>query len=257
MTVKDRLMETFNPGNVLQYGGLRLGKIAILINIWWRKHCQSCGRETSNRCEVRGRLLCAGCNMDMWPLQVSGQLLLYTRLCGTLRLRELQTGWALSQCHHPEAAAQNSIKKSWNSNSLHCPVCPTPRYSVSDCGYICYFYTEHRQVSDSSGACSLNMTGKCLSWGLDRETVCGTFQPLLNHFEPPMQQNILKLIHMEFCRLHMTADGKTWRSCVAHTAHKLISKCVKIPNRLCHLESALSCGSTKPMQSSVHYIYTH
>lgn len=54
------------------------------------------------------------------------------------------------------------------------------------------------------------MTGsEWLSWGLDRETVCGTFQPLLNHFKPPMQQNIQKLTHMEFCRLHMMADGKT------------------------------------------------
>lgn len=59
------------------------------------------------------------------------------------------------------------------------------------------------------------MTGsEWFSWGLDRETVCGTFQPLLNHFKPPMQQNIQKLIHIEFCRLHLMAEGKT---CPAHT----------------------------------------
>ena len=42
--------------------------------------------DTSDRCEVRGKKFCVGCNMDMWPLQVSGQQPLYTYL------------WGLSNC---------------------------------------------------------------------------------------------------------------------------------------------------------------
>lgn len=55
-----------------------------------------------------------------------------------------------------------------------------------------------------------NMTDhEWLSWGLDRETVCGSFHSLLNHLKPPMQQNIQKLLRIEFRRLHMMAGSKS------------------------------------------------
>lgn len=70
-----------------------------------------------------------------------------------------------------------------------CLVWPTPRHSVFECGYL-LFRHNHRHVPDSSGVCRLIMTGnKWLSWGLKREKVLGTFQPLLNHLKPHVQPN--------------------------------------------------------------------
>lgn len=122
--------------------------------------------------------------------------------------------------------------------------------NATSCFWV-WIYLIFQQQSQTG--CRLDMTDhEWLSWGLDRETVCGTFQPLLNHLKPPMQQNIQKLLHIEFCRLHIMADGKSWHSWVTHTldteskmesCHKLIGKLIKWTIRLCHLKSVLSCGN--------------
>lgn len=109
------------------------------------------------------------------------------------------------------STVQNFIKKFWNFNVLQAAAILLLNVNIFA---ISSPNTDRIQTEESVVWIWCN---GWLSWGLDRETVCSSFQPLLNHLKPPMQPNIQKLIHMQFCWLHMRQVGKL-DTHVAHTS---------------------------------------